>query len=95
MTRKSNPMTRKWHALAKDSRGSAFVEFALLAPVFFLVILGIIDFGRMMWTSNTVEHAATEGARYAAVRRAAAGCRFPWADSVAAYGRELYRLDDA
>ena len=68
MTRKQIPMTHKWRALAKDSRGSAFVEFALLAPVFFLVILGIIDFGMMMWTSNTVEHAATEGARYAAVR---------------------------
>ena len=28
-------------------RGVAAVEFALVAPVFFLVVLGIIEFGRM------------------------------------------------
>ncbi len=44
------------------------MEFGLVAPILFLVIVGIVDFGRMMWLSNTVEHAATEGARYAAVR---------------------------
>jgi Flp pilus assembly protein TadG len=54
--------------LLKDCRGTAFVEFGLLAPVFFLVTVGIVDFGRMVWLSNTVEHAATEGTRYAAVR---------------------------
>ncbi len=54
--------------LLKDCRGTAFVEFGLLAPVFFLVTVGILDFGRMVWLSNTVEHAATEGARYAAIR---------------------------
>ncbi len=54
--------------LLKDCRGTAFVEFGLLAPIFFIVTVGIVDFGRMVWLSNTVEHAATEGARYAAVR---------------------------
>ena len=53
--------------LLKDCRGTAFMEFGLLAPVFFIVTVGILDFGRMVWLSNTVEHAATEGARYAAV----------------------------
>ncbi len=54
--------------LLKDCRDTAFVEFGLLAPVLFIVTIGIVDFGRMVWLSNTVEHAATEGARYAAVR---------------------------
>ncbi len=54
--------------LLKDCRGAAFMEFGILAPVFFIVTIGIMDFGRMIWLSNTVEHAATEGARYAAVR---------------------------
>ncbi len=54
--------------LLKDCRGTAFVEFGLLAPVFFIVTIGILDFGRMVWLSNSVEHAATEGARYAAIR---------------------------
>ncbi len=61
-------ITDKFLKLLKDCRGSAFVEFGILGPVFFLVIVGMIDFGRMMWLSNSVEHAATEGARYAAVR---------------------------
>ncbi len=63
-------ITDKCLKLLKDCRGAAFVEFGLLAPVFFLVIVGIVDFGRMVWLSNSVEHAATEGARYAAVRGA-------------------------
>ncbi len=61
-------ITDKCLKLLKDCRGTAFIEFGLLAPVFFIVTIGIVDFGRMMWLSNTVEHAATEGARYAAVR---------------------------
>ncbi len=60
-------ITDKCLKLLKDCRGAAFVEFGLLAPILFLVTVGIVDFGRMVWLSNTVEHAATEGARYAAV----------------------------
>jgi Flp pilus assembly protein TadG len=58
-----NPLT-----IWKDRKGAAFVEFALVGSIFILVTFAIIDFGRMMWLNNTVEHAATEGARYAAVR---------------------------
>ncbi len=54
--------------LLKNHKGAAFIEFALIAPIFFLVTFAIIDFGRMMWLNNTVEHVAAEGARYAAVR---------------------------
>ncbi len=53
--------------LLKDCRGTAAVEFGFLAPIFFIVTVGIVDFGRVVWLSNTIEHAATEGARYAAV----------------------------
>src|SRR5690349_20206112 len=31
--------------LARSERGTAFVEFALIAPLLFLLIFGIIDFG--------------------------------------------------
>jgi Flp pilus assembly protein TadG len=56
--------------LLKDESGAAFVEFGLLASIFFTVSFAIVDFGRMMWLNNTVEHVAAEGARYAAVRGA-------------------------
>ena len=52
----------------KDTRGSSAVEFAFVAPVLLLLMLGIVDFGRLLWMTSTVEHAATAGARYAGVR---------------------------
>lgn len=54
--------------LLKNESGAAFIEFAILASIFITLSFAIIDFGRMMWLNNTVEHVATEGARYAAVR---------------------------
>ena len=44
-------------------RGVAAVEFALVAPVFFLVVLGIIEFGRMAMVQQVLTNAAREGAR--------------------------------
>lgn len=52
---------------AKDERGAAAVEFALIAPLLFMVIFGIIQFG-LAWSQKEVYiQAAREGARYAAV----------------------------
>ncbi|MCH8183956.1 MAG: pilus assembly protein [Proteobacteria bacterium] len=56
--------------LWRDRRGVAALEFALIAPALFLLTVGIIDVGRMMWTAATLDHAAREGARYATVRGA-------------------------
>jgi len=50
-----------------SSRGQALVEFALIAPVFFLLLFGIVDFGMAMDHRITLQHAVREGARYAAV----------------------------
>lgn len=41
------------------------VEFALMAPMLFLVLFGIIDFGRATFYSNEITNAAREGARVA------------------------------
>lgn len=45
--------------------GAAAVEFAIVAPVFFLVVLGIIEFGRMVMVQQVITNAAREGARIA------------------------------
>ena len=66
-------MIKKPHILLKllrDKSGTAFIEFGILASIFFTLTFAIIDFGLMMWLNSTVEHVATEGARYAAVRGA-------------------------
>lgn len=49
---------------AKFSRcGAASVEFALCAPVFFVMIFGGIEFSRANVLMHTVESAAIQGAR--------------------------------
>ena len=46
-------------------RGAAVVEMALVLPIFLMVTMGIIEFGRAMWVSNMVANSAREGARMA------------------------------
>ena len=48
-------------------RGAAAVEFALILPVFLLLIAGAIDLTRMMYTQVIVTNAAREGARMVAM----------------------------
>jgi Flp pilus assembly protein TadG len=49
------------------SRGQALVEVAMVAPLFFLMVFGTIDIGRVIWANDVVAGAAREGARYASV----------------------------
>ena len=49
------------------SRGQALVEFAVVLPVFLLILAGVIDFGLGLYSQMTVINAAREGARYAVV----------------------------
>lgn len=47
----------------RTARGQAMVEFALVFPLFIVTLLGILEFGFIVYTQNTVNHAAQEGAR--------------------------------
>ena len=49
------------------ARGQALVEFALVLPVFLLLIFGIIDVGRYVYVANAFNEGAREGARYGSV----------------------------
>jgi Flp pilus assembly protein TadG len=55
--------------LARDQRGVAAVEFAMIAPAFFGLLVGIIDVGRYMWTLNTMQYAIDQGARTGVVQK--------------------------
>lgn len=48
-------------------RGQAIVEFALVLPLFLLILIGMVDVGRAIWANNSVANAAREAARYAIV----------------------------
>jgi Flp pilus assembly protein TadG len=52
---------------SRRSRGQALVEFAFVAPMFFLLVFAIIDFGRYVYYVQILNNAAREGARYAIV----------------------------
>jgi Flp pilus assembly protein TadG len=48
-------------------RGATTVEFALSLLIFLTFLLGVADFGRMLFTWNSANEAARAGARYAVV----------------------------
>lgn len=59
--------------VGRDARsGQALAEFAIAAPVVFLVILGLLDVGRMVFINNEITEAAREGARWGTVQGRAA-----------------------
>jgi len=50
--------------LWRDRRGVASLEFAILAPVLIVMLIGTVDFGRMFYTRQGLEYATEEAARY-------------------------------
>jgi len=59
--------------LRRDERGQTIVEFALMLPIFLLLVTGLFDVARAVWQENTLAYAAREGTRYAIVRGSGAG----------------------
>ncbi len=56
---------RKSRTNHKRQAGFLAVETAMILPILVLLLMGILDFGRFMWTRNVVMDAAAEGARLA------------------------------
>ena len=64
MTRTCATLIRR---LRRDDGAAAMVEFAIVAPLLFALLFGIIDFGRVFFLYNNLTNAAREGARLGAV----------------------------
>lgn len=58
---------RRARSFVREQRGAVLVEFALVLVLLLVLVFGIIDFGRALYTANSLNTAAREGARYAAV----------------------------
>ncbi len=60
----------------RRTRGQTLVEFALVAPLFFLLLFAIIEGGRFVFFYEVLNNATREGARYAIIHgsNAADGC---------------------
>src|SRR6185436_20686574 len=50
-------------------RGATMAEFAVISVVFFMIIFGIIEFGRLFYTHNALTDAVRRGARYAVLHQ--------------------------
>ncbi|MBN1908246.1 MAG: pilus assembly protein [Pirellulales bacterium] len=61
----SNKLEKVYRSCRRHRRGAAAVEFAIVAPVFFLMILGMIELGRGVMVQQVITNASREGARLA------------------------------
>ena len=53
--------------LVRREDGATVVEFALLAPVFFMALIGLLETGLYMQNFNAVRSLSSDAARFAAV----------------------------
>jgi len=66
MNRMKQPTQRKLQLGRKQQRGLCALEFSIIAPLLVVLMLAVLDFGRVMYTAMTVTSAARAGAGYAA-----------------------------
>ena len=63
-------IARSLRAFHRADRAQTLVEFALMLPIFLLVVTGLMDTARAVWQTNTLAYSAREGTRYAIVHGA-------------------------
>jgi len=60
-------LQRRRRRLRGERRGAATVEFAVVAPLFFLLVTAVIEFGRVFMVVGLLTYAAQQGARTGAL----------------------------
>ena len=60
-----NKLQRDCRLYRRNRRAAAAVEFAVVAPVFLLLVFGMIEYGRMVMVYQVLTNASREGARVA------------------------------
>ncbi len=73
-------MRTLFRRLGREEAAQSLVEFALVLPIFLLIVTGLIDVARAVWQENTLAYAAREGTRYAIVH-GSAGNPIAWSGS--------------
>ena len=61
----TNGFETSTRGIRKRRRGAAAVEFAVVLPVFVLLVFGMIEYGRMVMVQQVITNASREGARCA------------------------------
>jgi Flp pilus assembly protein TadG len=75
-SRPSAPFTLPTDEARRRSAGQALLEFALVAPLLLIALVGVIEAGVFVFNMESLNNATREGARYAIVHGAStkAGC---------------------
>ena len=73
-------------------RGAAAVEFAMIAPLFLLLLAGIIEFGQAFRIQHSLSHAARRGARAATMEGTTAA---EVAERITSYCERILGVDPA
>ena len=60
----------RWAAFAGCRRGAIAVEFALVFPVFVVLVFLLVELGRVLYVHNSLSYAVQVATRYAVVRGA-------------------------
>jgi Flp pilus assembly pilin Flp len=69
-------MTRStFNRFLRDDSGATAIEFSIVAGMFFLLMLGVIEFGLFMMTQVAIESATTQAGRATAIGVATGGDR--------------------
>ena len=63
-------MTRSRPSLLRDQRGVTIVEFALIAPVLMLMLMGLLDLSYNMYTTEMLQGAIQNSARNSSIEGA-------------------------
>jgi Flp pilus assembly protein TadG len=58
-------LERPCRLFRRNRRAAAAVEFALVAPLFFLFVFAMLEYGRMVMVQQVITNASREGARRA------------------------------
>ena len=63
----------RWRDGTRSDSGTSLVEMAIVLPLLALMVLGVADFGRILYHAITLSHAARAGAAYGAQGNGFAG----------------------
>jgi Flp pilus assembly protein TadG len=51
----------------RHESGQSMTEFAIVLPIFLMLVFGVLDLGRVVWANSALAHASREAARSAIV----------------------------
>jgi Flp pilus assembly protein TadG len=79
----------------KDEDGGSAVEFALVSPLLFLILFGVVEFGILLYNQAVITNASREGARYGIVSSSERHTSAEIAEEVALFSNKLIDLSGA